>query len=359
MASAEPPVIPGPIRAYLLQLELELERADPALRHDALLDAEGHLRAAVRAGVDAERAIAEYGRPAEIATAYLAAEGASAASGRQVSASAWRGEPGTALARTGSGSHRSSVPGGAEAAPAVPAPWRVRDIPVLGIWADARAWGALVYFGAVGFALSIAYFVWAIVIGSLSIGLATVIVGVPLFIFLLGSARALCLFEGKVVEVFLGVRMPRRVQPVEGADTVGFWQRIWCWLKDVRSWLSLGFLLGNFPVAVVLFAVTVTVAAASAVLIGVPLLEVLGIHALHLDLDDADDVTVSYLGRELTPDADGVVRLPPSLIVLSFAVGVAVATAGLWLMRGLGWVYGNVVQAIQVARPRATVPPRG
>jgi hypothetical protein len=105
--------------------------------------------------------------------------------------------------------------------------------------------------------------------------------------------------------------------------------------------------------------VTVTVAAASAVLIGVPLLEVLGIHALHLDLDDADDVTVSYLGRELTPDADGVVRLPPSLIVLSFAVGVAVATAGLWLMRGLGWVYGNVVQAIQVARPRATVPPRG
>lgn len=360
MASAEPPVIPGPIRAYLLQLELELERADPALRHDALLDAEDHLRAAVRAGVDADRAIAEYGKPAEIAAAYLATAGAAASGGRSASAAAWRGEPGAVQDLLES--HRDApvrdALGGIEAPAALPAQWRVREIPVLGIWADARAWGALAYFGAVGFALSIVYFAWAIVVGSLAIGLTTVLIGVPLFIFLLGSARALCLFEGKVVELFLGVRMPRRVQPVEGADAVGFWQRIWCWLKDVRSWLSLAYLVGNFPVAVVLFAVTLAVAAVSAVLVGVPLLEVLGIHALRLDVNGGEDVTVSYLGRELTPDAEGVVRLPPSLIVLSFAVGVAVATAGLWLMRGLGWVYGHVVQAIQVARPRATVPPR-
>jgi hypothetical protein len=30
----------------------------------------------------------------------------------------------------------------------------------------------------------------------------------------------------------------------------------------------------------------------------------------------------------------------------------------LWMVRGFGWVYGHVVQAIQVARPQPTVPPR-
>ena len=41
------------------------------------------------------------------------------------------------------------------------------------------------------------------------------------------------------------LRMPRRTQPVAGADHVDFWQRIWCWLKDIRSWMSLGYLLGR------------------------------------------------------------------------------------------------------------------
>lgn len=323
MVFAEPPAAPDPVRRYLAELELEMLPHDAAMRHDALIDAEAHLRAAIAAGSTAERAVADYGSPAEIAAAYVAAAGAFAATARS--------------------SGR---------------PFRARDIPVVGIWADPRAWGALAYFGAVGFALSLAYFVWSVSVGALSIGLAPVLVGVPVFIFLLGSARALCLFEGKVVEAFLGVRMPRRTQPVEGVDTVGFWQRIWCWLKDVRSWLSLGYLLGNFPVAVTLFAVTVTIAVASAVLIGVPLLEAVGIHAIHADSDEAAEVTVQYLGQELAPDADGAVHLPPALAIVSFAAGAALATAGLWLMRGLGWVYGHVVQAIQVARPRATVPPR-
>ena len=40
------------------------------------------------------------------------------------------------------------------------------------------------------------------------------------------------------------------------------------------------------------------------------------------------------------------------------ALGLVIVTATLWMVRGLGWVYGHVVQAIQVARPRASVPPR-
>jgi hypothetical protein len=33
-------------------------------------------------------------------------------------------------------------------------------------------------------------------------------------------------------------------------------------------------------------------------------------------------------------------------------MGLALMTGTLWLMRGLGFVYGRVVQAIQVARPQ-------
>ena len=347
MVFAEPPAAPDPVRRYLSELELELLPHDAALRHDALIDAEAHLRAAIAAGSTAEHAIAAYGSPAEIAAAYVAAERA---------VPAWRGpaEPARAAAPM-AGCAAGEAPA---AHPGAERGFRVRDIPVIGVWADVRAWGALAYFGAVGFALSVAYFTWSVAIGALSIGLAPILVGVPVFIFLLGSARALCLFEGKVVELFLGVRMPRRTQPVEGADTIGFWQRIWCWLKDIRSWLSLAYLLGNFPVAVVLFAVTVAIAFASAILVGVPVLEVLGVHPIQVHADEGSELTIQYLGQELAPDADGTVCLPPALAVVSFAVGVALATAGLWLMRGLGWVYGHVVQAIQVARPRATVPPR-
>jgi uncharacterized membrane protein len=58
MESAEPPIAPDAVCIYLSQLSLALEGQDAALRHDALLDAEAHLRAAVAAGAAPERAVA-------------------------------------------------------------------------------------------------------------------------------------------------------------------------------------------------------------------------------------------------------------------------------------------------------------
>ena len=342
MESAEPPIAPDAVRIYLSQLSLALEGQDAALRHDALLDAEAHLRAAVAAGAAPERAVAEYGTPAEIARAYAEAEGAPRG---------WRGGP--SVDASGSIASGAAMP---EIAAKIPH-HRARNVPVIGVWFDGRAWGALLYFGAVGFVLSLAYFVWAVVIGALSLGLSPIVIGIPIFVFLLGSSRAICLFEGKVVELFLRVRMPRRTQPVEGVDHVGFWQRIWCWLRDVRSWMSLGYLLGNFPVTVVAFGVTFTLAVTSAVLVAIPVIHLLGHPIANISGDDAD-VHITFLGTPLLPDADGNVWITAPLAVASLAVGLALATATLWLARGFGWVYGHVVQAIQVARPIATLPPR-
>lgn len=342
MESAEPPIAPDAVRIYLSQLSLALEGQDAALRHDALLDAEAHLRAAVAAGAAPERAVAEYGTPAEIARAYAEADGAPRG---------WRGGP--SVDASGSIASGAAMP---EIAANIPH-HRARRIPVIGVWFDGRAWGALLYFGAVGFVLSLAYFVWAVVIGALSLGLSPIVIGIPLFVFLLGSARAICLFEGKVVELFLRVRMPRRTQPVEGVDHVGFWQRIWCWLRDVRSWMSLGYLLGNFPVSVVAFAVTFALTVASFALLAVPVLHLLGQPFAHVSGDDAD-LDIVFMGTQLVPDSSGNVWITAPLAVASLAVGLALATATLWLARGFGWVYGHVVQAIQVARPIATLPPR-
>jgi hypothetical protein len=227
---------------------------------------------------------------------------------------------------------------------------------LVGIWFNWRAWGALAYFGAVGFVLSIAYFVWSVSIGALAIGLGPVVIGIPIFVLLLGSARALCLFEGKVVEFFLGVRMPRRVQPVAGVDEVGFWQRIWCWLRDVRSWMSLGYLLGNFLVSIVTFVLTVVLTASGAAFLAMPALWALGLPIANVQ--GAEDTDIQILGQQVVPNADGSVFLPDAAVLPSLAVGFVTLTATLWMVRGLGWVYGHVVQAIQVARPQPAVPPK-
>ncbi|MFM7051363.1 MAG: sensor domain-containing protein [Planctomycetota bacterium] len=328
---------------YLARLELALRGADPALAHDALVDAEQHLRDAMRSGQTAEAAIAAYGSPAEIAAAYGHAVDAAVPASGAAFAPAHAASPATA--------------------PVAAAPTRgsrLRAIPVVGVWFEPRAWGALLYFGIVGFALSLAYFIWAVALGSLAIGTLPLVLGLPLIVFLLGSARAICLFDGMVVGTLLGVRMPRRTQIVAGADEVGFWQRVWCWLRDVRSWMSLGYLYGSFPVLLVLFVLTIALAAVSASLMMAPIVQALDLPFAYFHRGDSD-MEIQFLWRRLDFDAEGnaIITWPFSLAMGAF--GFALGTALLWMMRGLGWVYGRVVQAIQVARPhpaRAAVETR-
>ncbi|MFZ9915616.1 MAG: HAAS signaling domain-containing protein, partial [Phycisphaerales bacterium] len=190
MNSAEPSGSPDPVRVYLALLEAALEHQDAALRHDALLDAEAHLRSAIATGLTAEQAIADFGTPAEIAGAYSGSPVAAGVVGHA------EGAPHADRAQAPSADVTVPARGG-----------RLSRIPVVGVWFQPRAWTALLYFGLIGFPLAAAYFVWAVTIGSLAIGTLPLILGLPLVVFLLGSARALSLFEGKVVETFLGVRM--------------------------------------------------------------------------------------------------------------------------------------------------------
>jgi len=327
------------IAEYLLQLQRELAGVDAAVAHDALVDAEAHLRAAVAAGKTPAAAVDEFGTAADFARAYAGAPARmdpAAVEGAGVTSSA------------PSAADRASSRTGTLA--------MLARIPVLGVWFQARAWSSLFYFLLPCFVIAVATFVWVVSVGSLALGTLPIIVGAPLAVFLLGSVRVICLAEGKVVEFFLGVRMPHRVQPVQvltplgAVAQIGIWQRIGCWLTDVRSWLSLAYLLGNFFVATFLFTVFVTLVAVVVALLAVPVGHVFDLPVVHMESDDPD---VWFLWQRIEPDANGVVHLSAATRLLSGVLGLALATGTLWMARGAGWVYGQVVKAIQVAKPQA------
>ena len=78
-----------------------------------------------------------------------------------------------------------------------------------GVYADSRAWGALLYM-LIAFVTGIFYFTWVVTGLSLSVSFAIFIFGLPLALLFLLSVRGLALLEGRLVEALFGVRMPRR-----------------------------------------------------------------------------------------------------------------------------------------------------
>ena len=344
---------------YLAELQAAMTGLDAATIHDALVDAENHLRAALRSGVSIDQAINDYGSPQEVARAYFDEEQQAGATPVPAGHRAGAARP------TSDSQETPSVLG------------RFRQIPLIKIWADPRAWGATLYFLVPGFLLALASFIWVVTLGSLSIALTPVLIGIPLFIFLMGSVRVISLFQGKLVEMMIGIRMPHRMQPVvipvlrgSGAE-LSFWRRIRFWLTDVRSWLSLAYLLGNFFVIVILFSLFMTLAAVALSLTLAPLWElapkelamipqvseglvirIAPFEWIIVHLDTNLPVNIRIFGQQLSPDANGVMHLPGIPAAGFSLIGIALATGTLWLAKGTGYVYGLATQAIQVARPQ-------
>lgn len=173
------------IDGYLKSLKEALIGCDSATIQDALSDAEEHLRTAIEQGLEESDKVVEadillhiiekYGTPDEIATAYRDIED--------------RIRP--AFARTQVSSKRSIFSR------------------FFGIFADAGAWGSLIY---MVFALvtGIIYFTWAVTGISIGMSMIFLIIGIPIIILFLYSVRGIAFVEGRIVEALLGERMPRR-----------------------------------------------------------------------------------------------------------------------------------------------------
>ena len=124
-----------------------------------------------------------------------------------------------------------------------------------GVLADPWTWTSLVYM-LLSLVTGVVYFTLVVTGVSLSAGFSVLIIGVPFALLFLALVRAVSLAEGRVVEVLLGVRMPRR--PRLGPSEGGIWQRVLYWLRDRRTWTAMLYMVLQLPLGIVYFTVSVT-----------------------------------------------------------------------------------------------------
>ncbi len=295
---------PRTIREYLDQLRAALGDADPALIQDALYDAEDHLRSEMAENPDKSEAemlarIANsYGAPEEVAAIYVDKE--------KVVQQALRAPP-----------------------PPVP---RSAFGRFFGVAADPRAYAALFYM-LLSLATGIFYFTWAVTGLSLSAGLSILIFGIVFAVLFFGTVRVLALVEGRIIEVMLGVRMPRR--PPYVLRHQGWGARVKALFTDPRSWSTLLYMVLMLPLGIVYFTIATVGIALSLGLLFAPM-------AAFLEYHGAFDGNVGlYWNGDLVA--------PPLIFApLAFLAGVLLLFSMLHIARGIGRLQGGIAKALLV-----------
>ena len=232
------------VEEYLDALKNEMRDSDSALAQDAQADAREHLSTALTVAretapevgeADALKKIVEgYGTPEETASAYREVERRTSPVLKQSV------KPGSTLGR------------------------------FFGVYADPRAWGALLYM-LIAFVTGIFYFTWAVTGISISIPFLIFIFGFPFALLFLLSVRGLALLEGRLVEALLGVRMPRR--PLFSHQGMKWFDRLKALLTDKATWLMLVYMLLQFVLGTVYFVLIVTVLSFSLSFMAIPVLQ--------------------------------------------------------------------------------------
>lgn len=204
------------IADYLQELKQALKGQDPILIQDAQYDAEEHLRAALEDENESGKAFSDicesYGSPQEIAEYYRDME-------IKVN-----------LALHGV-KKSPELTGGKK---------------FLSVLRDFQAYRVLLYM-ILAFPLSIGYLLWVIMFGATSISLVVVLIGVPLLVLFLQSMQIFSLFEGRLIEMLLGQRMPRR--PQYKRSVTGWKAYFKSVITNGKNWSTVLYLLLQLPLA--------------------------------------------------------------------------------------------------------------
>ena len=298
--------IPRTIEEYLEQLRAALRRADPALIQDALYDAEEHLRGEIHENPGKSEAevlakvASSYGAPEEVAEIYVDKE--------------------------------AQVEEALRPAPRVPRNTALGRFFAVG--SDPRAYAAMFYM-LLSLGTGIVYFVLTVVGVSLSLGLAILVFGILIAIVFLGTVRVLALVEGRIVEVMLGERMPRR--PIYAQSGQPLRARIREMFTDPRTWSTLLYFVLMLPLGITYFTLAVTGTAVSLACILAPIVHVgwmLGI----VRVDWATNIHFN----------DGLLLPPVITDPLVFLFGVACLFGLLHLASGIGRFQGGLAKALLV-----------
>ncbi len=296
-------VLPTTIPEYLEQLRRSLAGADPALVQDALYDAEEYLRSELaenpgKSEADVIAAVAgSYGAPDEVAEIYRDTE---------VKVQSALRTPTTRPPRQDR-------------------PWYSR---FFGVIAEPRTYASLFYM-LLALATGIFYFTWVVTGVSLSAGLAVLIIGIPFLILYFGSIRVLSLVEGRIVEVMLGERMPRR--PLYSERGKPLLERIKELFTDPRVWATQLYFLLMLPLGIAYFTVVVTLLALSLCFMAGPALVWFGVA----------DSGLWISGVQVTDWSAW--ELP-----LLFIAGALLLFVTLHLARGIGYLHGQLAKHMLV-----------
>lgn len=240
------------IAEYLQQLKVAFGEQDAVLIQDAQYDAEEHLRAALEETDDPvatfKTVCEEYGSPEEIAEYYCDME--------------------TTVNFALNGVKKSNV--------------SVRKNQFFGILADPHAYLAMLYM-MLSLPIGMFCFAWVSIVGLGSLSFSILIIGVPVFLMFLGSMRLFSFFEGRLIEMLLGKRMPRRKQ-YQQTQTFSNKQEEWKFrltsmLRNRRNWTTVLFLLLRLPLGFVYFAFVTAAAIMSLAVILSPIIDPI-LHAI-------------------------------------------------------------------------------
>lgn len=291
--------LPTSIPAYLDRLRAALAGADPALVQDALYDAEEYLRAelAEHPGKSEAEVIAavagSYGAPDEVADIYRETEA----------------KVQVALRPPPPPARRSAL--GA----------------FFGVAVDPRTYAALFYL-LLSLATGIFYFTWVVTGFSVSLGMAVTVIGAPLLILFFASVRVLSLVEGRLVEVMLGERMPRR--PLHAGPEQPLLNRIGELFTDPRMWSTLLYFVLMLPLGIVYFTLVVVLLAVSLAFLLCPLALLPGLH-----------MNVWMFGFDVPQAA-------PWLLPAFSVAGLLLLFATLHVARGIGRLHGRLAKHLLV-----------
>jgi uncharacterized membrane protein len=304
------PSAPRSIDEYLHALRTALAGADRALIQDALYDAEEHLRAEAAGNPGKpeaellEHIVRTYGAPDEVAAAYRDTEAK------------------------------------VEAALQPPPSRRVQPPNLLSrffaVYSDPRAYVSL-FFMFLSLVTGCVYFTFALTGLSLSLGLAILIIGLPVFLGFIGMARVISLGEGRLLEAVTGERMPRR--PVHPGAPDGLVARITEMLKDPRTWTTLVYMLVMMPLGIIYFTTAVTGLSIGVSFILVPVAGIAQRMDWWVPWEEVGHISFSPAWLDT-----------PGGWVFSVVFGVVVLTALLHAARGVVSIHARTAKTLLVAQ---------
>jgi hypothetical protein len=235
------------LKQYYTDLELALEGADPAIVADALDDAEEFLEENMTEQISsgdapnkkeaARKACEAYGEPEDVAKEYLKQD------------KSWKKK---------------------EKKKEAPKEGLLKS--TFGVYLKGRTYANMLYLFLM-FPLGILYFTYIVTGISTCAGLIVTVVGIPLGVLFLLSFIYIGWFHGRMTEVLLGIRMPKKRRKMHATGTA--WQRFKTAMKNPRLYSTVLYLFLMFPLGIFYFCVLVTFLSVALALICAPLLYVI------------------------------------------------------------------------------------